>query len=117
MLAFYRAGVIRATQKFRMIVVGATGAVALCAIASVFLALFGISTPMGGWGPLAIGVSLVIIVIAALNFILDFDLIEQGAAEGLPKFMEWYAAFSLLVTIVWLYIRMLQLLAQLQGRR
>ena len=81
------------------------------------LRLFGIQMPyLHDSSPIGIGISLVIVVIAALNLILDFDMMEQGAAEGAPKYFEWYCAFGLMVTIVWLYLEILRLLGKLSSR-
>ena len=80
--------------------------------------IFGMGiTSIFGNGIIGIGFSLVVVVIAALNLVLDFDFIENGAARGAPKYMEWYGAFGLLVTLIWLYIEILRLLAKLQSRR
>ncbi len=118
MLALYKTGIIKATQGFMRGVCAATGAVFLVSLVNLGLNLFGMHVPyLWGGGPIGIVVCLVIIVIAALNLILDFNFIEQGVAEGAPQFMEWYAAFGLIVTLVWLYIRVLRLLSILGGRR
>jgi uncharacterized YccA/Bax inhibitor family protein len=118
MLLAYRAGLVRATEKFKLGVFAATGGIALLYLVSMVMGFFGASIPfIGGSGPIGIGFSLVVVVIAALNLVLDFDFIERGAAAGAPKYMEWYAAFGLLVTLVWLYLEMLRLLAKLQDRR
>ena len=117
MLFLYRSGRIRATPKFRKGVMMATGAVFFAYLISWLLSLFGL--PMGfmhSSGPLGILISLVIIVIAALNLIMDFDFIERGSQMGAPKYMEWYGAFGLMVTLVWLYIEFLRLLSMLAGR-
>ena len=112
MLVAYRLGLIRATARFRAIVVGATGAIALLYLVSMVLNLFHVTTPfLNSASPLGIGLSLVIVGVAALNLILDFDFIESGAAYGAPRYMEWYGAFALLVTMVWLYLEILRLLA------
>lgn len=112
MLVAYRLGLIRATARFRAIVVGATGAIALLYLVSMVLNLFHVATPfLNSASPLGIGLSLVIVGVAALNLILDFDFIESGAASGAPRYMEWYGAFALLVTMVWLYLEILRLLA------
>lgn len=117
MLIAYRAGWIRATQKFRAGVFAATGGICLVYLVSIVLNLFGASFPyIHGAGPIGIGFSLFVVVIAALNLVLDFDFIEQGAAHGAPKYMEWYGAFGLLVTLVWLYIEILRLLSKLNRR-
>jgi len=117
MLFLYRSGRIRATPKFRRGVLMATGAVFFAYLISWIMSLFGM--PMGfmhSAGPLGILINLVIIVIAALNLILDFDFIEKGSQMGAPKFMEWYGAFGLIVTLIWLYIEFLRLLARFSGR-
>lgn len=117
MLFLYRSGRIRATPRFRRGVMMATGAVFFAYLISWIMSLFGM--PMGfmhSAGPLGILINLVIIVIAALNLILDFDFIEKGAQMGAPKFMEWYGAFGLMVTLIWLYIEFLRLLARFSGR-
>jgi len=115
MLLLYKARIIQATARFRTGVMAATGAVMLVYLASFAMNLFGASMPyLHTGGPLGIGISLVITAIAAFNLILDFDLIEQGAARGAPKWMEWFAAFGLLVTLVWLYLEILHLLSKLR---
>lgn len=117
MMAAYRSGLIRATEKFKAGVAAATGAVLLVYLASFVLGIFGLRIPgIFGAGLIGIGFSLVVVVIAALNLVLDFDFIEQGAARGAPKHMEWYGAFGLLVTLVWLYIEILRLLSKLNRR-
>ncbi len=114
MLIAYRMGWIRATAKFKMGVMVATGAVALTYLISFILSFFGIYLPMiHEGGPIGILFSVVVVGIAALNLILDFDLIEEGATQGAPKYMEWYASFGLLVTLVWLYLEILRLLSKL----
>ena len=118
MLAAYRSGLIRATQKFTMGVVAATGSIALIYLASMVLGIFHVQVPgIFGSSPIGILFSLVVTGVAALNLILDFDMIEQGADRGAPKYMEWYGAFGLMVTLIWLYMEMLRLLGKLRGRR
>ena len=118
MLAAYRSGWIRATEKFKLGVVAATGGIFLLYLVSWVLGMFGVNLSfMHGSGLFSIGLSVVVVVIAALNLVLDFDLIEQGAQVGAPKYLEWYAGFGLLVTLVWLYIEILRLLAKLNSRR
>ena len=118
LLAAYKTGVIKATENFKLGVAAATGGVFMVYMASFVLGFFGLSVPfIHSNGIMGIGVSLVIVVIAALNLVLDFDFIEQGAERGAPKYMEWYAAFGLLVTLVWLYLEILRLLSKLQSRR
>lgn len=117
MLFLYRTKIIQVTDKFRMVVVCATGAIMLLYLVSFVLSFFSISIPfMHGSGWMSIGISLVIVVVAALNLALDFDLIETGSKTGAPKYMEWFGAFALLVTLVWLYLEMLRLLSKLKGR-
>jgi uncharacterized YccA/Bax inhibitor family protein len=117
MLIAYSLGFVRATEKFKMGVVAATGAVALVFLATWVLRLFSIEVPyIHDNGIIGIGFSLIVLVIAALNLVLDFDLIESGARDGAPKYMEWYGGFALLVTLVWLYIRFVDLLLKLQSR-
>jgi uncharacterized YccA/Bax inhibitor family protein len=112
MLVAYRLGLIRATARFRAVVIGATGAIALVYLVSMLLNMFHVATPfLNSSSPLGIGLSLIIVGVAALNLILDFDFIESGAAYGAPRYMEWYGAFALLVTLVWLYMEILRLLA------
>jgi uncharacterized YccA/Bax inhibitor family protein len=118
MLAAYRSGIIRATEKFRMGVVAATGGIMLFYLVAIILGFFGVNIPhLHEATPLGIGISVFIIIIAALNLVLDFDLIENGAKQGAPKYMEWFCAFGLIVTLVWLYIEILRLLAMLASKR
>lgn len=117
LLLAYRSGMIKVTQKFRLGVVAATGAIFLFYMAEMILGFFGIHfVSINGSGPLGIGISLVIVCVAALNLVLDFDFIESGVAAGAPKYMEWYGAFGLMVTLVWLYLEMLRLLTKMRGR-
>jgi uncharacterized YccA/Bax inhibitor family protein len=118
LLAAYRAGIIRATEKFKLGVVAATGGICILYFVSWILSMFHVSMGfMNGSGMLSIGISAFVVVIAALNLVLDFDVIEQGSKLGAPKYLEWYAGFSLLVTLVWLYLEILRLLAKLNSRR
>ena len=118
LLIVYRTGLIRATENFRLGVVAATGGIMIMYLLSFVLGFFGIQMSfLHDSSPLSIGISLVVVVVAALNLVLDFDFIERGVAHGAPKVMEWYAAFGLLVTLVWLYLEILRLLAKLQGRK
>lgn len=117
LLAAYRSGLIKVTDNFRLGVVAATGGIAVFYLVIMVMSLFGADTTFAtGSGWLSIGISLVVVVVAALNLVLDFDFIEQGAAQGAPKYMEWYAAFGLMVTLIWLYLEMLRLLAKLSSR-
>ncbi len=118
LLLAYKSGMIKATENFKLGIVAATGAIGLVYLVSIIMGFFGTSIPMiYSSGPIGIGFSLVVVVIAALNLVLDFDFIEQGASAGAPKYMEWYAAFGLMVTLVWLYIEILRLLSKLRDRR
>jgi uncharacterized YccA/Bax inhibitor family protein len=115
LLIAYRMRWIRATAQFRAMVIGATGGIALLYLATMILGFFHVAVPvLNAATPLGIGISLVIVAVAALNLVLDFDLIERGVAGGAPKYMEWYAAFGLMVTLVWLYIEMLRLLSKVR---
>lgn len=116
LLAAYRSGLIRATENFKLGVVAATGAIALLYLVNLGLRLFtDLSIPfIHESGVLGISFSLFVVVIAALNLVLDFDFIEQGVEQQCPKYMEWYAAFGLMLTLVWLYLEILRLLAKLR---
>jgi uncharacterized YccA/Bax inhibitor family protein len=117
LLFAYKTGLIKVTENLKLGIVAATGGVFLAYMFSFILGLFGINIGfLHSNGPLGIIVSLVVIVIAALNLVLDFDFIENGAEAGAPKFMEWYGAFGLIVTLVWLYIEFLRLLSKLASR-
>jgi uncharacterized YccA/Bax inhibitor family protein len=118
LLVAYKTGFIKATENFKLGVVAATGGIALIYFVSFILGFFGVGVPfIHESGLMGIGFSLFVVVIAALNLVLDFDFIEHGAEHGAPKYMEWYAAFGLMVTLVWLYIEILRLLAKLRDRR
>lgn len=117
MYLLYSFKIIQATQKFKAIVMTATAGIGIFYLLTWVLSFFGVNLPFLHEGSLmGIGFSLFVVAIAALNLILDFDMIEQGAALGAPKYMEWYGAFGLLVTIVWLYLEMLRLLSKLSSR-
>lgn len=117
LLMAYSSGLIRATENFKLGVVAATGAICLVYLVSIVLNLFGSGIPyIHGSGWIGIGFSLFVVVIAALNLVLDFDFIENGVESGAPKYMEWYAAFGLMVTLIWLYVEILRLLSKLRGR-
>lgn len=118
LLLAYKVGVIRATPTFKKVIIAATGGIFLLYLASWVLGFFGIRIPgIFGAGEVGILFSGFVVVIAALNLVLDFDLIERGAAQGAPKYMEWYGAFALMVTLIWLYIEILRLLSKLRSRR
>lgn len=117
LLMAYKSGLIRASENFKLGIVAATGGIALFYLVSIVLGLFGVQIPLVyGAGPVGIIFSLIVVIIAALNLVLDFDFIEQGAAQGAPKYMEWYGAFGLMVTLIWLYIEILNLLMKLRSR-
>lgn len=117
LLAAYSMGLIRVTGRFRNAVIAATGGIMLFYLASFVLGFFHIQIPgIFGNGALSIGISVVVVIVAALNLVLDFNLIETGAQAGAPKFMEWYGGFALLVTLIWLYLEILRLLTKLRGR-
>ncbi|MNR26576.1 Bax inhibitor 1 like protein [compost metagenome] len=117
LLVAYKTRLIKATENFKLGVIAATGGVALVYLLSFILGMFGISIPyLHDNSLVGIGISIVIVIIAALNLVLDFDFIEQGAEQGAPKYMEWYGAFGLVVTLVWLYVEMLRLLAKVFSR-
>ena len=117
LLVAYRSGLIPVTQKFRLGIVAATGAIMLLYIAEFVLGFFGIHfSSINGNGMIGIGFSVVVVIIAALNLVLDFDFIESGVRAQAPKYMEWYGAFGLMVTLVWLYIEILNLLAKVRSR-
>src|SRR5579883_334661 len=115
LLVAYRMRWVRATAQFRAMVIGATGGIALLYLATMILGFFHVAVPvLYAATPLGIGISLVVVGVAALNLVLDFDVIERGVAGGAPKYMEWYAAFGLMVTLVWLYIEILRLLSKVR---
>jgi len=117
MLFLYTTGVLRATRKFVIGVVAATGAIFLVYMADFVMGFFGRNVPLlNDSGPWGIAISGIIVVVAALNLILDFDLIERGVQAGAAKYMEWYGAFGLMVTLVWLYLEILRLLAKSRRR-
>jgi len=117
MLLAFQSGLVRPTARFQMGVVAATGGIVLLYFATWILGFFGFQfTTLYGAGPVGIGFSVIVCAIAALNLVLDFGMIETGARQGAPRYMEWYSAFALLVTLVWLYIEILNLLAKLRER-
>jgi uncharacterized YccA/Bax inhibitor family protein len=117
LLCAYQTGMIRASAPFKRGVIAATGGIAIAYFISIILGFFHIQVPfINGSGPLGIGFSVFVVIIAALNLVIDFDFIEQGAKAGAPKYMEWYASFSLLVTLVWLYLEILRLLSKISRR-
>jgi uncharacterized YccA/Bax inhibitor family protein len=120
MLLAYRTGLVKVTDGFRLGVVAATGGVVLVYLASFILSFFHINMPfLFGATPFALGFSVFVVILAALNLVLDFDVIDSYAKQGVPKYMEWYSAMALLITLVWLYmeiLRMLYIASQLNRR-
>jgi uncharacterized YccA/Bax inhibitor family protein len=117
LLLAYRSGLIPVTQNFRLGIIAATGGIALFYLAQIVLGFFGIHfTAINGSGPIGIAFSVFVVIIAALNLVLDFDFIENAVTAGAPKYMEWYGAFGLMVTLIWLYLEILRLLAKLRSR-
>ncbi len=118
MLIAYQLGWVKATERFKLGVTAATGGIALVYFISIILGFFGISVSFITSSSLfSILFSVFVVAVAALNFVLDFDFIEQGSRSGVPKYMEWYGAFALMVTLVWLYLEVLRLLAKMNERR
>ena len=117
LLIAYQSGLIKVTQKFRLGVVAATGGICLFYLMQILLGFIGIRfASINGGGIVGIGFSLIVVAVAALNLVLDFDFIEQGVQAGAPKYMEWYGAFGIMVTLVWLYIEILNLLSKMRSR-
>ena len=117
LLLAYRSGLIPVTEKFRLGVVAATGGIALLYLLEIVLGFFSVHfATINGAGPIGIGFSVFVVIIASLNLVLDFDFIESGVRAGAPKYMEWYAAFGLMVTLIWLYFEILRLLSKLRSR-
>ena len=117
LLFAYKTGIIKATENFKLGVFAATGGIAIVYLISFVMSFFGTRIPyIHESGLIGIGFSVFVVIVAALNLVLDFDFIEQGAESGAPKYMEWYAAFGLLITLVWLYIEMLRLLSKVRSR-
>jgi uncharacterized YccA/Bax inhibitor family protein len=118
LLMAYRSGLIRVSEKFKLGIVAATGGIAVFYLLQFVLGFFGVRfAAINGSGLLGIGFSVVVVTVAALNLVLDFDFIESGVNSGAPRYMEWYGAFGLIVTLVWLYLEILRLLAKLNDRK
>ena len=118
LLFCYKSGLIKPTENFKLMIVSATAGIAILYLVSFIMSMFG--SPISfihSNGLMGIGFSVFVVGIAALNLVLDFDFIEEGAEVGLPQYMEWYGAFSLMVTLVWLYLEILRLLAKIASRR
>ncbi|MGB2642378.1 MAG: Bax inhibitor-1/YccA family protein [Candidatus Acidiferrum sp.] len=118
MLLAYKTGAIKATQGFKLGVIAATGGIVVLYVVEMVLGMFfHVQVPaINGSGPWGIAFSLFVVVIAALNLVLDFDMIETGVRGGAPKYMEWYGAFGLMVTLIWLYLEILRLLGKARRR-
>lgn len=117
MLLLYQSGFVQVTDKFRMGVFAATGAIGIVYFASFILSFFGVYPSfIYSSSLMSIGFSLLVVVVASLNLVLDFDVIEKAAQKGVPKYLEWYGAFALMVTLVWLYVEFLRLLAKMRSR-
>lgn len=119
MLLAYSTGMIRVSDKFRLGVIAATGGIALFYLLTFILGFFHIQrfSAVYGAGTIGIAFSVFVVIVAALNLVLDFDLVEHGAAYGAPKYMEWYSAFALMVTLIWMYFEILRLLSKMRDRR
>ena len=120
LLFAYRSGLIKPTENFKLGIFAATGGIAIVYVINMVMGFFGSSMgvmQIDNASPMSIGFSVVVVIIAALNLVLDFDFIEEGAESGAPKYMEWYGAFGLLVTLIWLYLEILRLLAKLNSRK
>jgi len=120
LLTAYRSGYIKPTENFKLGIFAATGGIAIVYLINFVMSFFGSSMgimQIDNASPMSIGFSVIVVIIAALNLVLDFDFIEEGAEKGAPKYMEWYGAFGLLVTLIWLYLEILRLLAKLNSRR
>ena len=119
LLVCYKTAIIKPTENFRLMIVSATGGIFLLYFVNILMVWIGGSSGIGfihSNGLMGIGFSLFVVAIASLNLVLDFDFIEQGSENSLPKYMEWFGAFSLMVTLVWLYLEILRLLAKLRSR-
>lgn len=117
LLFVYRLGIIKVTENFKLGVVAATGAIFFVYLADIILRFFGMGVPfIHETGLVGILISVAIVVVAALNLVLDFDFIEKGVEQRAPKYMEWYGAFGLMVTLVWLYFEILRLLSKLRSK-
>lgn len=116
LLLAYQTGIIKPTENFKLGVFAATGGIALMYLAMMLMRMFGMNVSIMSMGWLGIGISVVVVIVAAMNLVLDFDYIEQAAKNGAPKYCEWYAAYGLMVTLVWLYVEILRLIAMLAGR-
>ena len=117
LLFCYKSGIIKPTENFRLMIFAGTMGILILYLVSFIMRFFGISIGfIHSNGLFGIGFSLFVVAIAALNLVLDFDFIEEGAEKGMPKYLEWYGAFSLMVTLIWLYLEILRLLAKIRSR-
>ena len=120
LLFLYKTKIIKATENFKLGIVAATGGIAIVYLVNFAMSFFGGGLPVmdiNNASVYSIGFSLVVVVIAALNLVLDFDFIEEASDMGVPKYMEWYGAFGLMVTLIWLYLEILRLLGKMSNRR
>lgn len=120
LLSVYRLGIIKPSENFKLGVAAATGGIAMLYLANVVMSFFGSGIPLmdiNNSSMYSIGFSVFVIIIASMNLVVDFDFIEEGAEKGAPKFMEWYGAFGLMVTLIWLYLEILKLLAKMNSRK
>ena len=119
LLLCYKSGLIKPTENFRLMIGAAIGGIFILYLVSFIMSFFGggisLLSPTNS-SLMSIGISLVIVCVASLSLVLDFDFIEEGAEKGLPKYMEWYGAFSLMVTLIWLYLEILRLLSKIRSR-
>ncbi len=121
LLFAYKSKIIKATENFKLGLFAATAGIGIVYLISFLMSMFGsgglpVMNPANS-SMLSVGFSLFVVIIASLNLVMDFDFIENGAANGAPKYMEWYGAFGLMVTLIWLYLEILRLLAKLSSRR
>ncbi len=117
MLMIYKSGIIQVTDRFRTVILASMGGIFLVYLMSFVLSFFGITVPyLHSSGPIGIGISLFVVVIASLMLLVNFDFIERGAEEGAPEYMEWYGAIGVIITLVWIYIEILRLVAIFSGR-
>jgi len=120
LLSIYRLGLIKPTENFKLGVGAATSGIMMLYLVDLIMSFFGTGLPVmdiNNASMMSIGFSVLVIIIAAMNLVVDFDFIEEGAEKGAPKYMEWYGAFGLIVTLLWLYLEILRLLAKLNSRK
>ncbi len=120
LLSIYRLGLIKPTENFKLGVGAATFGIMMLYLVDLIMGFFGTGLPVmdiTNASMTSIGFSVLVIIVAAMNLVIDFDFIEEGAEKGAPKYMEWYGAFGLMVTLIWLYLEILRLLAKLNSRK